>query len=87
MSARVHDSRVRLGEKSDDNKNDKHDKNKTEHKDDKGQSEDSRSKYHNDAYTYAKLRSLNWMGGPYKNKEEPAVQRLTADEEALQQQL
>jgi len=25
------------------------------------------AKYHNEAYTYQKLRSLKWMGGAYKN--------------------
>ena len=27
---------------------------------------DERDKYHNEVYTYQKLRSLKWMGGVYK---------------------
>lgn len=43
---------------------------------------EERNKYHNENYTYQKLRSLKWMGGVYKNpNDEPApIWRPSAEE-------
>ena len=43
---------------------------------------DEKDKYHNEVYTYQKLRSLKWMGGPYRNPhDEPApIWRPSAEE-------
>lgn len=48
----------------------------------KEEKKEEKNKYHNENYTYQKLRSLKWMGGPYKNPhDEPApIWRPSAEE-------
>ena len=46
---------------------------------------DEKEKYYNDVYTFQKLRSLKWMGGVYKNKDEETtpVWKPSAEEKEL----
>ena len=39
---------------------------KEKEKDKTKDKEKEKEKYYNDIYTYQKLKSLKWMGGPYK---------------------
>ena len=42
------------------------------------------NKYYNEAYTFEKLKSLNWMGGPYKNNDVQApIWKPTTEEQEL----
>lgn len=48
-----------------------------------------KAKYYNDIYTYQKLKSLKWMGGPYKSNTDQSgpVWKPSAEEQAIMDQL
>ena len=46
--------------------NQNNDKKQNDKDKDKEPKEKEKEKYYNDIYTYQKLKSLKWMGGPYK---------------------
>ena len=51
--------------------------------------EKEKEKYHNDIYTYQKLKSLKWMGGPYKTNQvtQAPIWKPSAEEQELMAQL
>ena len=65
-------------------------KDKTKDKESKEKDkEKDKEKYYNDIYTYQKLKSLKWMGGPYKTNHvsQPPIWKPSAEEQALMDQL
>ena len=50
---------------------------------------DDKAKYYNDIYTYQKLKSLKWMGGPYKSNTDQSnpIWKPSAEEQAIMDQL